>query len=86
MPGLRRAWSAGSIGAGRRYGDACRQLAEHFAGQDTLTLAEFRDKLGTSRKYALALLEYWDKTKALKKDGDLRRAGPAFPALTAGML
>ncbi len=68
------------------YGDACRQLAEHFAGQDTLTLAEFRDKLGTSRKYALALLEYWDKTKVLKKDGDLRRTGPAFQGLVPEVL
>ena len=36
---------------------------------------------GTSRKYALAVLEYYDKNKILKKDGDIRRPGPAFPAI-----
>ena len=63
------------------YAQVSRRLAEHFAQREDLTLAEFRDQLGTSRKYALALLEYWDKTKALKKEGDLRRPGPAFAAL-----
>ena len=65
------------------YAQVSRRLAEHFAQREELTLAEFRDQLGTSRKYALALLEYWDKTKALKKEGDLRRPGPAFAALAA---
>ena len=37
--------------------------------------------LSTSRKYALAVLEYYDKNKILKKDGDLRRPGPAFSGL-----
>ena len=68
------------------YEDVCRQLSEHFAAQETLTLAEFRDKLSTSRKYALALLEYWDKNKVLKKDGDLRRTGPAFSGLVPEIL
>lgn len=62
------------------YEDMARRLVELFAGQEELTLAEFRDRLGTSRKYALALLEYWDKTKVLKKEGDLRRTGPTFTA------
>lgn len=62
------------------YEDMCRRLVELFEQQEELTLAEFRDRLGTSRKYALALLEYWDKTKVLKKEGDIRRTGPAFAA------
>ena len=63
------------------YTDVCRRTAEHFAGSQELTLAEFRDMLSTSRKYALAVLEYYDKNKILKKDGDLRRPGPAFSGL-----
>lgn len=63
------------------YAQVSRRLAEHFEAQETLTLAEFRDKLGTSRKYALALLEYWDKNKVLKKEGDLRRPGPSYGGL-----
>ena len=47
-----------------------RRLAE---ADGTVTLAQFRDGLGTSRKYAMALLEYWDVTGLTKKEGDARR-------------
>ena len=40
-----------------------------------MTLAEFRDALGTSRKYAVALLEYFDNRKLTKKVGDARIKG-----------
>ena len=63
------------------YEDVCRRTAAHFQAEPELTLAQFRDMLGTSRKYALAVLEYYDKNKILKKDGDIRRPGPAFSAL-----
>ena len=63
------------------YEDVSRRTAEHFASQPELTLAQFRDMLGTSRKYALAVLEYYDKNKILKKEGDLRRPGPAYGSL-----
>lgn len=63
------------------YEQVSRRTAEHFAGQEELTLAQFRDMLSTSRKYALAVLEYYDKNKILKKDGDVRRPGPAFQAI-----
>lgn len=45
----------------------------HFAVHDTLTLAEFRDMLNSSRKYALAALEYYDKNRYTKKEGESRR-------------
>ena len=51
------------------YEEVSRRLAEHFGQREELTLAEFRDQLGTSRKYALALLEYWDKNKVLEDQG-----------------
>lgn len=38
-----------------------------------VTLAAFRDALGTSRKYALALLEQFDRKGMTKKEGDARR-------------
>ena len=63
------------------YEQVCRRTAEHFAGEEELTLAQFRDMLSTSRKYALAVLEYYDKNKILKKDGDIRRPGQAFQAI-----
>ena len=43
-----------------------------------ITLPELRDALGTSRKYAQALLEHLDATKTTVRHGDrhiLRRAG-----------
>jgi len=38
----------------------------------SITLAELRDELATSRKYALQLLEYCDAIKLTKMDGDKR--------------
>ena len=54
------------------------QTRAFFAEKEELTLAEFRDMLGTSRKYALAVLEYYDRNKMTKKDGDIRRASAAL--------
>ena len=39
---------------------------------NTFTLAEFRDAHATSRKYAMAVLEYLDKKKITKLVGDRR--------------
>ena len=63
------------------YREICQQTRAHMERSETLTLAEFRDMLSTSRKYALAVLEYFDKNKILKKEGDLRRMGLGFPEL-----
>ena len=63
------------------YLDVCRRTKEYMDSHETLTLAEFRDLLSTSRKYALAVLEYFDRNKILKKEGDLRRLGLGFPEL-----
>lgn len=42
-------------------------------GTEIFTLAQARDALGVSRKYALMLLEYWDKTGVTKQIGEGRR-------------
>ena len=42
-------------------------------------LGQLRDLLNTSRKYALALLDYYDKNRITKKDGDIRRLYQGFP-------
>lgn len=60
------------------YRDVCRKLCAYLAGHETIALADFRDLMGTSRKYALAVLEYYDKNKILKKEEDLRRPGMNF--------
>lgn len=38
----------------------------------SLTAAQFRDQFQTSRKYALALLEYLDEKRITRRNGDLR--------------
>jgi selenocysteine-specific elongation factor len=57
------------------------QLARRNRG--TITLAELRDELGTSRRYAEALLSHLDATRVTIRRGDrhaLRGAGPARSA------
>lgn len=55
------------------YGRVCDLVKTHFETHDTITLAELRDLLGTSRKYALTILEYFDRNHITKKEGDVRR-------------
>ena len=50
--------------------DTIRQLVE--AGDGTMTLAQFRDGVQTSRKFALSLLEYFDRVGFTRKLGDSR--------------
>ncbi len=45
---------------------------EAAAKNGSVTLGEFRDLLGTSRKFAVALLEQFDRQKFTKKVGDAR--------------
>jgi selenocysteine-specific elongation factor len=45
------------------------------AGQD-VTVASLRDRLQTNRKFALALLEYFDRIKVTRRVGDRRVLGP----------
>jgi selenocysteine-specific elongation factor len=44
-------------------------LREHFSSNQTLSAAEFRDKLGTSRKFVLPLLEKFDHLKMTRRQG-----------------
>ncbi|MFC1769967.1 SelB C-terminal domain-containing protein, partial [Nitrospirota bacterium] len=48
-------------------------LKAHYDKNDDMTVAEFRDILGTSRKYALPLLEYLDSSKVTMRVGDVRK-------------
>ena len=44
----------------------------HIKARGSLTLAEFRDHFGTSRKYAAALLEFLDEMGVTLRKGDIR--------------
>ena len=56
------------------YASALNALREHFAKQPTLTLAEFRDRIGSARKQTQALLEHFDALKYTMRRGDERVA------------
>ena len=55
------------------YARVCDVVKNHFADHETITLGELRDLINSSRKYTLAVLEYYDKNRITKKDGDFRR-------------
>jgi selenocysteine-specific elongation factor len=48
----------------------------------SMTLSQFRDNFGTSRKYAQAALEYLDQLKYTRRIGDDRVRGPRRPTAT----
>ena len=60
------------------YAHVCQVVQTHFDANETMTLAQLRDLLNSSRKYTLAVLEYYDKNRITKKDGDLRRLAIPF--------
>lgn len=60
------------------YEEAREKLKEHMDKKQEITVAEYRDILETSRKYALPLLVYFDDQKITQRRGDLRVPGPAY--------
>ncbi len=46
---------------------------EHFTKEATLTVAQLRDRLNTSRKYILGFLEHLDAAGVTVRDGDFRK-------------
>lgn len=49
-----------------------RTVANEIRQHGNITVAALRDALGTSRKYALSVLEYFDKIKLTRRIGDSR--------------
>jgi selenocysteine-specific elongation factor len=64
------------------YHEDYRRILEtakaHFETNDSLTLAQLRDLLNTSRKYSQAIIEYFDKIHITKKDGDIHYLDQGF--------
>jgi selenocysteine-specific elongation factor len=54
------------------------KLREWFGAHDALTVANFRDLTGASRKYAVPLLEHCDRVGWTVRVGDERRRGGAL--------
>jgi selenocysteine-specific elongation factor len=49
------------------------EVRKQLEQEGTLTLAQFRDRFQTSRKYAQAFLEHLDASSVTQRDGDARR-------------
>ena len=59
------------------YGEMVETVRAHLGAEGSITVAQARDMFDTSRKYALALLEYLDQISVTKRVGDERVAGRA---------
>jgi selenocysteine-specific elongation factor len=57
------------------YLAALDRIRAHFSASSTITVAQVRDYFATSRKYALALMEYLDAQGLTKRVGDERVLG-----------
>jgi selenocysteine-specific elongation factor len=51
-------------------------VRDRIESRGPMTVAEIRDLLGTTRKYAVPLCEWLDQTGATRRQGDLRTQGP----------
>jgi selenocysteine-specific elongation factor len=58
------------------YTGAITQVVSYLQEHKTITVAQARDLLGTSRKYMLAILEHFDQRHITKRQGDDRILGP----------
>jgi selenocysteine-specific elongation factor len=50
-----------------------KRLQNFFDKKKEMSVAEFRDVLGTSRKYAIPFLEYLDSNKITLRVGEVRK-------------
>ncbi|NPV85572.1 MAG: selenocysteine-specific translation elongation factor [Anaerolineae bacterium] len=55
------------------YDTLVAAVREHFSKEETLTVIQFRDRFGSSRRYVLAFLEHLDAIGITVRDGDVRR-------------
>lgn len=54
------------------YDAMLQQIMDHLRREGSITVAQVRDLLGTSRKYALALMEHLDARHVTRRVGDAR--------------
>lgn len=52
---------------------AAQAVRRHLEARGSMTMAEMRDLLGTTRKYAVPLGEYFDRIRLTRRTGDARR-------------
>jgi selenocysteine-specific elongation factor len=60
-----------------------RRVRERLLDGSAMTMAELRDLLGTTRRYAVPIGEYLDRISLTRREGDLRRLAGSVPPTTA---
>ncbi len=63
--------------------EATRRILTHLRAHETITVAEARDLLDTTRKYMLAIFEYLDERRITERLGDDRTLGREAAAAEA---
>jgi selenocysteine-specific elongation factor len=87
LPALRAAGRAVRVGRNLHFhaealAEVQRRATEVIEREGSITIARLRDELGTSRKFAQALLEHFDAEKVTRREGDahvLRRRTVGAP-------
>ena len=54
------------------YKEAIEVIKKHFKDNETITMAQFRDYLESTRKYVQPLLEFFDELKLTRRNDDFR--------------
>jgi selenocysteine-specific elongation factor len=63
---------------GEVHEEMLRLIGERISGCGSISVGDFKDMCGLSRKYAVPLLEYLDSEGYTVRAGDVRKAGPRF--------
>ncbi len=58
--------------------EAAREIRAVLRERGELGIADLKERLGVSRKYAVPLLEHFDRLGLTRRKGDVRVAGPRF--------
>ncbi len=66
---------------GTQIGEIRERLVNTIRNEGPITMARFRDAVGTTRKYAVPLMEWFDATGVTVRDGDLRALRAARSAM-----
>lgn len=66
------------------YDAMLQHILEHLRSEGSVTVAQVRDLFGTSRKYALALMEHLDAKHITRRVGDARVLRKGDPGIAVG--
>ncbi|MCX5753375.1 MAG: selenocysteine-specific translation elongation factor [Candidatus Krumholzibacteria bacterium] len=61
-----------------RYRELLEKVRSRLLDDGTLSVGDFKDMFGFSRKFAVPILEHLDREGFTRREGDARKAGPKF--------